>query len=217
MAGRSRLHSPRGCPANSFAGVAPASRPFRERFRKPSNASPAKPSSRKAPAAPTPACTRSRRSAASALAAPVPAANLHRALNRILPAAIRVLSVEQVPDSFHARHSARSKTYEYRIFERRPERRIRPTPGQPAIERICSPFLAPFVWDCRWPLSLDAMQQAAQLLLGTHDFTSMAASDPDRSQRDPDEDTAPHQLTKINPIKTITQADWTRPPHPEQA
>lgn len=150
------------------------------------------------------------------LSAPVPPANLHRALNRILPSAIRVLSCEIVPPSFHARHSARSKTYEYRIFERRPERRIRSTPGEPVIaseERICSPFLAPFVWDCRWPLSLEAMQQAAQLLLGTHDFTSMAATDPDRNQRDkdenPNEDTA-SQRTKLNPIKTITRAEWSR-------
>jgi tRNA pseudouridine38-40 synthase len=152
------------------------------------------------------------------LAAPVPAQNLQRALNRILPATIRVLSCEEVPDSFHARHSARSKTYEYRVFERRPERR-RTTPGQPAIERICSPFLAPFAWDCRWPLSLEAMQQAAQLLLGTHDFTSMAATDPDRSvrdsdqnrsQRDQDEDSPRAHPTKINPVKTITHASWSR-------
>src|ERR1700761_1060550 len=151
------------------------------------------------------------------LSAPVPAANLHRALNRILPASIRVLSCEEVPYSFHARHSARSKTYEYRIFERR----IRLTPGQPALERICSPFLAPYAWDCRWPLSLDAMREAASLLLGTHDFTSMAASDPDRAQRDPEQDRAqrdpdddPSRPTKINPVKTITHAAWSRRPTP---
>lgn len=143
------------------------------------------------------------------LSAPLPAANLHRALNRILPAGIRVLSVETVSPSFHARHSARSKTYEYRIFERR----IRHTPGQPAEERICSPFLAPYAWDCRWPLSLESMQHAASLLLGTHDFTSMAATDPDRSLRDAADDEssgAPQRATKINPVKTITRSEWTR-------
>lgn len=144
------------------------------------------------------------------LEAPVPAANLQRALNRILPASIRVLSCEHVPHSFHARHSALSKTYEYRIFERR----IRTTPGQPALERICSPFLAPYAWDCRWPLSLDAMTTAATLLIGTHDFTSMAATDPDRSQRDPDDNASHPHATKINPIKTITKADWSRIPNP---
>ena len=149
------------------------------------------------------------------LTAPVPAANLQRALNRTLPAGIRVLSCEEVPHDFHARHSARSKTYEYRIFERR----IRLTPGQPALERICSPFLAPYAWDCRWPLSLDAMTEAATLLIGSHDFTSMAASDPerslrdpeqDRSQRYPDDDSSTSRPIKINPVKTITLANWSR-------
>jgi tRNA pseudouridine38-40 synthase len=145
------------------------------------------------------------------LSAPVPAANLHRALNRVLPAGIRVASVEEAPPSFHARHSARSKTYEYRIFERR----LRPTPGQPAQipeERLCSPFLAPYAWDCRWPLSLDALQEAASLLLGTHDFTSMAATDPERSLRDAEDDVrdGPQRALKINPVKTLTRCEWTR-------
>ena len=149
------------------------------------------------------------------LAAPVPAANLHRALNRILPASVRVLSCEEVPYSFHARHSALSKTYEYRIFERR----IRLAPDQPALDRICPPFLAPYAWDCRWPLSLDAMTEAAALLLGSHDFTSMAATDPERSLRDPeqdkshrepDDDSPSSPPIKINPVKTITLAEWSR-------
>jgi tRNA pseudouridine38-40 synthase len=158
------------------------------------------------------------------LDAPVPAANLQRALNRILPAGIRVLSCEAVPYSFHARHSALSKTYEYRIFEHR----IRLAPGQPALERICSPFLAPYTWDCRWPLSLDAMTEAAALLLGSHDFTSMAATDPDRSQRgspanllagderDADNDSPSTRPTKLNPVKIITLAEWSRRPVPMQ-
>lgn len=144
------------------------------------------------------------------LAAPVPAANLQRALNRILPDGIRILAVEPAPDSFHARHSARSKTYEYRLFERR----IRPRPGQPALERICSPFLSPFVWDCRWPLDLPAMQQAAALLIGTRDFTSMAATDPERSMRDSEDDGSDEHTrpARINPVKTITHSAWSRSP-----
>ena len=54
--------------------------------------------------------------ASFSLAAPIPAANLHRALNRCLPPSVRVLAVEAVPPTFHARHSALRKTYEYRIF-----------------------------------------------------------------------------------------------------
>jgi tRNA pseudouridine38-40 synthase len=103
------------------------------------------------------------------LTVPIPATNLHRALNRALPASIRVLSVEAVPEDFHARHSARRKTYEYRIF-----------PG----DRICSPMLAPYVWPCRLPLNLEILQQAATHILGTHDFTSFVANDPDLTTRE---------------------------------
>src|SRR5271168_5463608 len=103
------------------------------------------------------------------LTVPIPGSNLHRALNRALPATIRVLSVEAVPEDFHARHSAQRKTYEYRIL-----------PG----DRICSPMLAPYVWPCRYSLDLSILQQAAAHILGTHDFTSFAAVDPDQSTRE---------------------------------
>ena len=105
------------------------------------------------------------------LTVPIPAANLHRALNRALPASIRVLSVEAVPEQFHARHSALRKTYEYRIL---------PCGND---DRICSPMLAPYVWPCRFSLDLAILQQAASHILGTHDFTSFAASDPDQATR----------------------------------
>jgi tRNA pseudouridine38-40 synthase len=141
--------------------------------------------------------------ASFALSVSIPAENLLRALNRALPPSIRVLATEQVADSFHARHSAIRKTYEYRIFERRPQT----SHTNAADERICSPFLAPYVWDCRWPLQIEPMQEAAAYLRGTHDFTSFAASDPDLSQR-----TRP--FTKVpsgpNPLKTIDCSVITR-------
>jgi len=124
------------------------------------------------------------------LAAPLPPENLLRALNRALPPSIRVLSAEIVPPDFHARHSARGKSYEYRIF------------ANHRNERICPPFLAPYVWDCHWPLALEPMQQATAQLPGTHDFTSFAASDPDLTSRA--RESAP------NPIKTITSATLSR-------
>src|ERR1700761_2838407 len=83
------------------------------------------------------------------LAGNIPQANLHRALNHALPISIRVLSTISVPETFHARHSATGKTYDYRIFERR---------LNASTDRVCSPFSAPYVWDCRWPLDLDQMQ-----------------------------------------------------------
>jgi tRNA pseudouridine38-40 synthase len=104
------------------------------------------------------------------LAAPIPSQNLQRALNRTLPASIRVSEARTVRSAFHARHSACAKTYEYRIF-RGP---------------ICPPFLSRYVYECRWPLDLDALQQAAALFTGEHDFSSFAATDPDLTARELD-------------------------------
>ncbi|WP_433964256.1 hypothetical protein [Tunturiibacter gelidiferens] len=109
------------------------------------------------------------------LSVPIPAANLHRALNRALPPSIRILSVSPVPEDFHARHSARRKTYEYRIFPCGSHSHSH----SHSEDRICSPMLAPYVWACRLPLELAPLQQAAAHVLGTHDFTSFAAVDPD--------------------------------------
>jgi tRNA pseudouridine38-40 synthase len=101
--------------------------------------------------------------ASFALAAPIPEANLTRALNRTLPASIRVLSATRVAADFHARHSARAKTYEYRIFR-----------GE-----ICPPWRARYVYAYNPPLNVETMQRAATLVLGEHDFTSFAASESD--------------------------------------
>lgn len=101
------------------------------------------------------------------LSTPIPAANLQYALNRVLPPAIRVLSAESAPPGFHARYSSIGKIYRYRIFD----------------GAVCSPFVARYVSRSRWPLDRDAMQQAARAVLGQHDFTSFAASDPDRTAR----------------------------------
>jgi tRNA pseudouridine38-40 synthase len=118
----------------------------------------------------------------------IPPENLLRALNRALPPSIRVLTAERAPTNFHARYSALRKTYEYRIFaaKRVPQvslLRSGLAESSRTAETICPPFLAPYVWDCPWPLALEPMQRAASHLLGTHDFTSFAASDPDLSNR----------------------------------
>ena len=130
------------------------------------------------------------------LAAPIPAQNLMRALNRGLPPSIRVLAMESVGEEFHARHSTVRKMYEYRIFERKVE-----GVGE---ERVCSPFVAPYAWDCRWGLQIGPMQKAAAMLLGTHDFTSFAAVDPDASHR------AEEGAGRVNPVKTIEVSEVWR-------
>ncbi len=104
---------------------------------------------------------------------PIPAAKLQHALNRALPQSVRVLSIEIAEPGFHARYSARCKTYEYRIFPQLSD----------GTGGICSPMMASFVWDCPWLLNLRMMQQAAPGILGEHDFTTFAASDPDLAAR----------------------------------
>ncbi len=106
--------------------------------------------------------------ASFALRAPIPPENLHRALNRTLPPAIRVSKTSTARSVFHARHSAIAKTYEYRILR--------------AVD--CPPFLARYVYACAWPLSLDALEAAARIFVGEHDFLSFAATDPDLSTRE---------------------------------
>lgn len=123
------------------------------------------------------------------LRAPIPAENLHRALNRTLPSAIRVLGATTVPSTFHARHSAVAKTYEYRIFR----------------EMICPPFLARYVYACPWQLDMDRLQACARIFEGEHDFQSFAANDPDLSERNGAgvefADDAP--TPKIAPLSTV--------------
>jgi tRNA pseudouridine38-40 synthase len=122
------------------------------------------------------------------LRAKIPPANLLRALNRALPPSIRVLRAEHVPPEFHARHSALRKTYEYRIFPRVPHP---PSPMRAEPDRICPPILAPYVWDCPWHVDLTLANRAAGHILGTHDFTSFAATDPDLAARAAAEPDAP--------------------------
>jgi tRNA pseudouridine38-40 synthase len=96
----------------------------------------------------------------------VPSENFAKALNDILPASVRVLDVKEMPLEFHARHSARAKTYRYRIYR----------------ESICPPFLARYVWHYPYRLNEEAMIAAAARVVGEKDFTSFAAVDPERGR-----------------------------------
>jgi len=133
------------------------------------------------------------------LAASLPEGNVLRALNRALPSSIRVLQAEVAPESFHARHSAVRKSYEYRIFERR----IDEVGAETVAEKICPPFLAPYVWDCRWGLEIGRMREAAAIFYGTHDFTSFAAVDAELGVRE-------GEATGPNPVKTVLLSEISR-------
>ena len=147
------------------------------------------------------------------LQAAIPADNLRRALNRTLPAAIRVVEAAAVAGEFHARHSTAAKTYEYRVFVEKqgPGNRGQGTERQKTLSRgagsnICPPFLARYVYAFPWPLDFGSLAAAAEAFIGTHDFLSFAATDPDEAARDgaiSDEETDP-----ATAIRTIFASGW---------
>jgi tRNA pseudouridine38-40 synthase len=92
---------------------------------------------------------------------PIPLPNLKRAVNRLLPRAIRVLSAEEAPTGFHPRFDAKAKTYEYRIWR----------------QEVCSPFDWPYVHHYPYPLDEQRMVRLARVFEGEHDFSAFAASD----------------------------------------
>ena len=81
---------------------------------------------------------------------------LLRALNAVLPWDVRVISLRRVPDYFHARRSAFSKIYEYRIIN----------------SHLVSPFLFRYVLPWPYPLDIEKMQQAARLFIREADFSA---------------------------------------------
>ncbi len=86
-----------------------------------------------------------------------PAVTVMRAINaHLMPAPIAILDARQVSDAFHARFSAVGRRYLFRILNR---------PGPPALERGK-------VWHVKAPLDAEAMDHAAQVLVGLHDFTT---------------------------------------------
>ncbi len=95
-------------------------------------------------------------------------------LNKILPHDISVQKVEPVADDMHARFSATSRTYHYFVHTSK------------------NPFLRAYSWQVYGELDFEKMNEAAKVLLGTHDFTSFSKTNTD---------------TKTN-ICTITEAHW---------
>lgn len=124
-------------------------------------------------------------------ASQIPAANFQIVLNDRLPPAIRVVAIDEMPQGFHARHSAIGKRYHYRIWR-----------GD-----IVPPFLARYVTHHPYPLDESAMQRAAALVSGEHDFTSFAAVDPDRSSRLAE---SSGDSLQVSNIRTIRESRFER-------
>ena len=99
--------------------------------------------------------------AAFSIENPIPLPNLRKAMNRLLPASIRVLAAEEAACDFHPRFQAAAKTYEYRIVR----------------AEVCPPWEWRYVHHHPYPLDVDRMLDGAPLFRGEHDFTAFAASD----------------------------------------
>ena len=84
---------------------------------------------------------------------------IQKGLNALLPPAVAVKDIEEVPDCFHARYSVRSKVYEYRIWN----------------HPCRSPLVAGRAFHVPYSLNLAAMRRAAKSLMGEHDFRSFTS------------------------------------------
>jgi tRNA pseudouridine38-40 synthase len=90
-----------------------------------------------------------------------PVARAAEALNAVLPDDVSAIGAEEAAPDFHARHSARARSYRYRIYRRR-------TP---------SPFEQRRAWWVPWGLDEEALAESAALLVGEHDFRAFTPTE----------------------------------------
>lgn len=91
---------------------------------------------------------------------PIPVEKWEMALNSLLPEDIAVLRVEKVHESFHARFDACGKEYRYFLY----------------LSSKRDPFQRNYAYQYPYRLDLEAMEEACQYLLGTHDFSSFCSA-----------------------------------------
>jgi tRNA pseudouridine38-40 synthase len=92
-----------------------------------------------------------------------PLDSVARGLNACLPPDVRVIDIQEVAADFHARFSARSKTYRYQL----------------QTAAVVSPFERAYVWHVPEALDVDAMRAAAHALIGTHDVSAFQSTGSD--------------------------------------
>lgn len=109
---------------------------------------------------------------------------LLRSLNGLLPESVRVLKLARAPQEFHARYSATGKIYHYHI----------------CTDPVFDPFTRRYAWWIYDPLDLSLLNQAAQVFVGTHDFTSFA-NEPTKGS------------VSRNPVRTIWSIEVAPEPH----
>jgi tRNA pseudouridine38-40 synthase len=91
-------------------------------------------------------------------------AQLYNALNATFPEDVILVSIEEAPHGFHATHDAKGKRYRYSIHN----------------DRSRALFDRKYVWYVPKPLDIELMHDAAQCLVGTHDFASFQAAGSER-------------------------------------
>lgn len=99
--------------------------------------------------------------------AKIPKAGLFKAINTLLPFDISLLKLEHVPKDFHARYHAKAKTYIYRVHN----------------HKIRNPFNRNFVYQHSYLMDLDRAQEALDILIGTHDYTSFCSTRTDKENK----------------------------------
>jgi tRNA pseudouridine38-40 synthase len=93
----------------------------------------------------------------------IPCLNLLRGINSLLPRDIAVKDVRDVDENFHARYSAKSKIYLYRINNL----------------SVRSALGCRYAWHISESIDIDIVDESSRVLIGTHDFSSFCASDDD--------------------------------------
>ena len=86
--------------------------------------------------------------------------SMRRGLNSLLPDDILIRRIEYVPLDFHSRYSVKSKTYEYRVWNR----------------KDANVFLRNYTWHIRDDLDIEAMRESLSMLIGRYDFSSFKSS-----------------------------------------
>ncbi len=95
----------------------------------------------------------------------IPCSNIRSGLQHFLPDDIVVIEVDEVADDFHSTYAALGKWYRYVIHNARPRH----------------PFLHRYAWQYEAELDIEAMQEAARRLVGTHDFRAFETQHPNRA------------------------------------
>lgn len=85
---------------------------------------------------------------------------LYKRMNAMLPLDIRILSSEEVVEDWHARYSAKRKTYCYNFY----------------VSQVIIPYFDKHSLNVGVDLNIDAMNKACSYLIGEHDFSAFCAS-----------------------------------------